>query len=314
MLTNTEREEIESEVTAGTYDIYNMLNDIADAQKGEEVRKALYAEAFILNKEGHAGAVDLVARRDIEELDATVQELVDGMSGDVEAEIDAMGKRIDGQDGKIEAQNASIANVVANYNVESLETVLWSGEARRTGTTYNLSENITNFDYLDVYTECYGMENIQTFPATENKQFNVRFVNYADYSAGGSNTPLLQGGEIEFRFAGSVMTIINHAYYRYDKQYPTDPVAGNMDADTASDFINMAGVITKVVGRKIINNAEVSDIRVGNDGTQYASAGQAVRGQVGDLTDSIASLSLGVENGKLYIYVNGRKQGTGISI
>lgn len=68
-------------------------------------------------------------------------------------------------------------------------------------------------------------------------------------------------------------------------------------------------------------DAELMDIRVGADGTTYDSAGQAVRDQVVTLTKKVDAkayteqLSLGVwTDGLMYIFVNGKKYGTGVEI
>lgn len=63
-------------------------------------------------------------------------------------------------------------------------------------------------------------------------------------------------------------------------------------------------------------DAELIDARIGHDGTVYASLGAAIRTQAGELDDSINSMTLDIDpdDGLLYLYVNGVKQGMGIEI
>lgn len=92
MLTNSEIRDILSQVEAGTYTVDDALNDIATAQRGEDVRKALYAEAVTLNKEGKVGATDLTARGNIEtlrsDLNTAVNQTVPGLISEIEETCD----------------------------------------------------------------------------------------------------------------------------------------------------------------------------------------------------------------------------------
>ena len=52
--------------------------------------------------------------------------------------------------------------------------------------------------------------------------------------------------------------------------------------------------ITRVVGRKLVEDAELVDLRVGADGVTYATAGEAVRTQITNVKDSLDKLSVDV--------------------
>lgn len=191
---------------------------------------------------------------------------------------------------QIAAERARIDNLLANnQGVGMVETTLFEGDARYKETTYTLSESVTGFEYLDFYLETIatGKREIHTVPVIEGTTYVLDFVNIADYTQSNNSTELIQIGEISVSFTGTTLTVVNHTYLDY---YPTDggvTSSGIVTASTAQVIRDMAGRIYKIVGRKMGDNTELTDIRVGYDGTTYESAGAAVREQFGDLKDDL---------------------------
>ena len=66
-----------------------------------------------------------------------------------------------------------------------------------------------------------------------------------------------------------------------------DPIAGNVDANYTDPMNGQEGKIIKIVGRKIITNAELADARIGIDGTVYQSAGEAIREQIDAIKNNV---------------------------
>ena len=298
MLTNTERQQIVEEVNAGTYGIDEALDDIAAAQKGEEVRKALYAEALVLNREGHAGSTDMTARQKIANLQTSVNGQISTLRTEVGEDIadleTALNSGLATQNGKIAAQNATIANVVANYNVEYGSTELWAstGEtgALAAGTTVTLSEDVSHFDYIDIYSFCGNSNVLDTVPVDAKLQssqgYALRWVNLSDPDSG-SYKAYVRIIETRLHIIGTTLTIDHQVTYRNGEEVNIS--GAEITQSNRSTYMGELGIM-KVVGRKITANTELEDVRIGADGTEYASAGQAVRAQVTALESAIPAV------------------------
>ena len=298
MLTNTERQQIVEEVNAGTYGIDEALDDIAAAQKGEEVRKALYAEALVLNREGHAGSTDMIARQQIANLQTSVNGQISTLRTEVGEDIDdleeALNSGLATQNGKIAAQNATIANVVKNYNVEYGSTELWAstGEtgALAAGTTVTLSEDVSHFDYVDIYSFCGNSNVLDTVPVDAKLQssqgYALRWVNLSDPGSG-TYKAYVRIIETRLHIIGTTLTIDHQVTYRNGEEVNIS--GAEITQGNRSTYVGELGIM-KIVGRKITANTELEDVRIGADGTEYASAGQAVRAQVQALNDAIPAV------------------------
>ena len=298
MLTNTERQAVVDEVNAGTYDIDDALDDIAAAQKGEEVRKALYAEALVLNREGHAGSTDMIARQQVANLQTSVNGQISTLRTEVGDDIDdletALNNGLATQNGRIAAQDATIANVVKNYNLEYGSTELWAstGEtgALAAGTTVTLSEDVSHFDYIDIYSFCGNNNILDTLPVDSKLQstqgYATRWVNLSDPGSG-SYKAYVRIVETRLHIIGTTLTIDHQVTYRNGEE--VDISGAEITQSNRSTYMGELGIM-KVVGRKITANTEIEDVRIGADGTEYNSAGQAVRAQVTALESAIPAV------------------------
>lgn len=210
------------------------------------------------------------------------------LAGQMTTQSEAIYLAVQDVNANVAALTATVSNVVRNYNVQDLEVVLFQNSPgiRGTGTEVTIAQPVTNFDYIDIYINSAGENEVSTVPAEENKDYTLRTFNLSNYT-GGSGVPAISGGEIKVRFSGTTMRIPNHSYVRFST-LSGDPIGGNVDAHYADMLSGSEGRITKVVGRKSIGNAEVEDIRVGVDGTVYSSAGDAVRAQINAIAGGMA--------------------------
>lgn len=176
-------------------------------------------------------------------------------------------------------------NLVADYNLETVEKTIWTGEAQGTGTILTLTDPIADYDYLDVYTWKQGDKPIFTIPAavTENgaDPISLEFPNVAD----SQNNTQMWIAEIQVSVAASTLTIVKQLSWYWAGTLSNAPTWSEITPQ--SSLVQYEPYIYKIVGRKIVNNEEVADIRVGADGTVYPSAGAAVRGQVSKINDTL---------------------------
>ena len=294
MLTNNEIQEIIAQVDSGEYDIDDALNDIAVAAKGEDVRRALYAEAYTLNKEGHTGSADLKARGSIATLQTEIGFLETGKAD--KTDVDAVDARMDTLIGQIGSENR--------------ETVLFSGNVVGTGAVIALSDSITNYDYIDVYVDKQGATEIRTIPATTSTPYCLRFLNVPDDTSSKRITMC------EFwlqSVSANSYTIIKEMNWEWNGVSGSD---AEITAIPEGSTYYSAAKITRIVGRKNNSqfiNAELEDIRVAADGTTHNTAGASVRAQVSDIYDEIGDLELLITEDKsdLVSAINEAAQSTG---
>lgn len=137
MISNAEITEIIEAVNNEEYTITDALNELAKAAKGEDVRRALYATAYVLNKEGHSGTVDIQARAGIENLTTSVNAEIEDFESDVNASITAI--------------QTTVNNIDTTRRALIIDELWNSSGEGHVGQGLALSESISNYDYLMLY-------------------------------------------------------------------------------------------------------------------------------------------------------------------
>lgn len=137
MISNAEITEIIEAVNNEEYTITDALNELAKAAKGEDVRRALYATAYVLNKEGHSGTVDIQARAGIENLTTSVNAEIEDFESDVNASITAI--------------QTTVNNIDTTRRALIIDELWNSSGEGHVDQGLALSESISNYDYLMLY-------------------------------------------------------------------------------------------------------------------------------------------------------------------
>lgn len=159
------------------------------------------------------------------------------------------------------------------------ETVLLESNLYMPNASARLSQPISNFDYIEFH---YGLNandnfSIKRVDALEGT-YTFNFFNIID----DITTKGVNAYEMEVDLHSDSVSVYGNRYWSWSGASSDNATKKNTEESDDAKFS-----ILKIVGIKFLADAEVADIRVGEDGTVYTSAGEAVRQQVSDLKSQI---------------------------
>lgn len=183
------------------------------------------------------------------------------------ADIAAMSEDIDTIDARVD----NFINSVVPNTVETL----WTGSIKDVGDSATLSKAVSNFDYIDLYLLGSSDSKYIRVPATQTA-VDIQQQNLSD----DASSNFLRLWEMGVSISGSTVSITKSIAWAWDDPNNSNP--------TVTANAQNGVPITRIDGVNVASDtpAEVTDIRVGANGTTYNSAGAAVRGQISDLKNT----------------------------
>ena len=200
------------------------------------------------------------------------------------ADIAAMSDDIDTIDARVD----NFINSVVPNTVETL----WTGSIKDVGDSATLSKAVSNFDYIDLYLLGSADSKYIRVPATQTA-VDIQLQNLSD----DASSNFLRLWEMGVSISGSTVSITKSIAWAWDDPNNSNP--------TVTANAQNSIPITRIDGVKVASDtpAEVTDIRVGADGTTYNSAGAAVRGQISDLKSALNVIQNDIDAGtRTFIY------------
>lgn len=180
----------------------------------------------------------------------------------------------------VNSVNSRMDEFIADHAGLSSETVLWTGELYKTyaspattptGGKATLSQNVTDFDYIGVYTTMntlgddqtaevhwYNADDFAENPTMVTCGTTKAYSSTTDWVAIPYITLLMDSDEV-------TCTVFNAGLVSWNGQ-----AESNATSQTSEGTTNYQGSVVKIVGIKNTqNDTEVIDARVGADGTVY---------------------------------------------
>ena len=190
------------------------------------------------------------------------------------ADAQATGEAINATSEAINDVNARVDNMI-NTQQNASVTTLWTGTLNTYNQEVTLSDNISNYDFIDIYVSQLDYKFLRRPVNAIGNHIQLQGQNMLD-SGSTDNIQFWEGG---LNISGNKAKIVkanSMTMYGYDTY--TKPTGG-VNTSIPS--------ITRIDGVKIghVENDEIVDARVGANGITYPTLGDAIRGQIIDVNN-----------------------------
>lgn len=271
-------------------DIATLLNTIKTAIYGRDVRQAIHDAIRKCYDDGRAGTIDLTARElaklNASKLQAEISDFTESASGrmdDYETQTSAQIAE------ELAALNTRLENFMASAGATTatlIEKTSLVTELVNSGGNINISiDTLMTYDYIDIYYKTAGTyrQLTRVTPDMLAEVIDVGSITYTNESF---------FGNLEFRLLpqndGEYLRLM---VYRWQWSGSKSAAAVRREETNQNVGIyRMDGIKhTTAMGNK---DGELSDLRIGPDGTSYTSAGEMIRGQLAALQDKLDEIGL----------------------
>ena len=271
-------------------DIATLLNTIKTAIYGRDVRQAIHDAIRKCYDDGRAGAIDLTARElaklNASKLQAEISDFTESASGRMDDYETQTSTQIAEELAEL---NTRLENFMASAGATTatlIEKTSLVTELVNSGGNINISiDTLMTYDYIDIYYKTAGTyrQLTRVTPDMLAEVIDVGSITYTNESF---------FGNLEFRLLpqndGEYLRLM---VYRWQWSGSKSAAAVRREETNQNVGIyRMDGIKhTTAMGNK---DGELSDLRIGPDGTSYTSAGEMIRGQLQELVDRLDDIGL----------------------
>ena len=271
-------------------DIATLLNTIKTAIYGRDVRQAIHDAIRKCYDDGRAGAIDLTARElaklNASKLQAEISDFTESASGRMDDYETQTSTQIAEELAEL---NTRLENFMASAGATTatlIEKTSLVTELVNSGGNINISiDTLMAYDYIDIYYKTAGTyrQLTRVTPDMLAEVIDVGSITYTNESF---------FGNLEFRLLpqndGEYLRLM---VYRWQWSGSKSAAAVRREETNQNVGIyRMDGIKhTTAMGNK---DGELSDLRIGPDGTSYTSAGEMIRGQLQELVDRLDDIGL----------------------
>lgn len=237
--------------------------------------------------------------------------VIDQKVAEQDAKLEDQDHQIDDQTQRIDLMRQEMDTFLQTHGTVSAtlrqETSLFAGSYGDSENNLTLEYNILDFDYIEVKANFHGNNAIQRFYPSEfitTQGASFRVPNLAN---GVALTPAaLWVGELNMHALNlqqeDTQTVLSCSFLQWRWLGDSDREGVQVIGESTFYITNITGV--KYTNISATKDPELTDIRVGADGTVYPTAGDAVRDQITTVDEKVEEITASMNISKKISYPN----------